>query len=186
MASLPALAPILLQYDEQAPVTAWPQRLVLTIGMVLIIGLAVWGMWRNWHKRIDRQSWVELPAMVVGFTADQVLEARYVATVTTEDWLNRIAAQGLGMPGSATVSVGAAGVLIAREGEQDIFLPTSVMQEVTSARGMAQEVYEREGLVAITWRIGDRRVTTGLRMAHPQEQLALIRAVSTMIGKAEV
>lgn len=171
-------------FTEQAPVTAWPQRLLLTVLVVALIGLAVWAMARNWRRRIARQSWVETTPVPEGFTATASFPARYVASVRTEDWLDRIAAQGLGMPGNASVEIGDDGVLVRREGANDLFLPSDALLEATVARGMAQEVYEADGLLAITWSAGGGRVTTGLRLVDPQEQLTALGAVQRMIGEA--
>jgi hypothetical protein len=172
---------------EQAPVTAWPERLGLTVAVLLVTVVAVVAMWRNWRRRAQRQQWVELPPLPgKSFTAEEEFLARYVASVTTEDWLDRIAAKGLGVPGRAEVKVGADGVLIRREGALDLFLPAQDIVEVTSAKGIAQEVYERDGIVAITWRSGGRLVTTGLRMSHSADHVAMVRAVTDLIGKAEV
>lgn len=182
-----AAADVLARYSEQAPVTAWPERLLLTVVVAGTIALSVWAMVRNWRKRIARQDWVQLPAgPPPDFAPTATYRARYVASVSTEDWLDRIAAQGLGMPGNAEVALGRTGVLIRREAEQDLFLPLAAIEEIATARGIAQEVYERDGLVAITWRSGERRVTTGLRMSRAQDHVALVDAVNGMIGKAEV
>lgn len=181
---VPPAALILAQeLTEQAPVTAWPQRLLLTVAVLGVTALAVWGMVRNWRKRAARQSWVQLPpGPPEQFAVRARFEARYVASVSTGDWLDRIAAAGLGMPGRAQVLVGDAGVLIQRDGETALYLPGGLIEEVASARGMAQEVYERDGLVAITWRSGTRSVTTGLRMAGAQDHTALLAGVRRIMG----
>ncbi len=187
MSAIVQAALLAQELTEQAPVTAWPQRLALTLLVVAVSALAVWAMWRNWRKRIARQDWVQVAAVPDGgFEPDAVYPARYVASVATEDWLDRVAAQGLGMPGRAEVAVGPPGIAIRREGEAALFLPAALIEDVSTARGMAQEVYERDGLVAVTWRSGERRITTGLRMARPEDQVALVGAVTAMIGKAEV
>lgn len=171
---------------EQAPVTALPERILLTLLVVLVIGLALWGMLRNWRKRIGRQEWVQAPEEPpAGFAAVQRFPARYVASVNTADWLDRIAARGLGMPGRAEVLLGQAGVFIDRDGEAGLYLPAGRIAEVDSARGIAQEVYERDGLVAITWRSGQRSVTTGLRMASAQDHAAFVNEVRRMIGAGQ-
>ncbi len=180
---------VLLAQDltEQAPVTAWPERLGLTAAVLLATVVAVWAMWRNWRKRIARQDWVQTyPLPGREFVPRLELSGRYVACVPTEDWLERIAANGLGMPGRADILVGADGVLIRRDGALDVFLPAGQIVEATSAKGIAQEVYERDGIVAITWRSGLRSITTGLRLPRAAEHVALLDAVSELIGKAEV
>lgn len=184
----PLLTRVLAQdYTEQAPVTAWPERLGLTAALLAVTALVVWLMWRNWRGRADRQSWVVLPTLPgKDFESDYEFLARYVASVSTEDWLDRIAVHGLGVPGRSEVLVGSTGVLLRREGALDLFLPAGDILEVTSAKGIAQEVYERDGIVAITWRSGGRSVTTGLRMPGSADHVGLIRVVSALIGKAEV
>lgn len=184
----PLRAGVLAQdFTEQAPVTAWPERLGLTVAVLAVTAIAVVAMWRNWRRRVRRQSWVELPPLPgKSFVPEQEFLARYVASVATEDWLDRIAAEGLGVPGRAEVGVASSGVLLRREGALDLFIPAVDIQEVTSAKGIAQEVYERDGIVAITWRNGGRSITTGLRMPQSSDHVALIRAVRVLIGKAEV
>lgn len=180
---IPAVTILAQELTEQAPVTAWPQRLALTAAVVAVIALAVWGMWRNWRKRIARQAWVQVPTPPEG-GLDVVASypARYVASVATGDWLDRIAAEGLGMPGRAEVLVAGTGLLVEREGERTLYLPGDVIEGVSSARGMAQEVYEQGGLVAISWRSGAGSVTTGLRMGSAQDHTALIEAVRRIMG----
>lgn len=171
---------------SSTPVTAWPERLALTLLLLAAIGGVLWGMRRNWRKRAARQDWVELPPPPPEpQPVNESFEARYVASVTTEDWLDRVAAKGLGMPGHATVSVLGDGLIIERDGEPDVYMPRTIIEEVATARGIAQEVYERDGIVAITWRSGDRRITTGLRMASADEHVALVDAVNRLIGRAE-
>lgn len=181
---IPVAATITAQeLTEQAPVTAWPARLALTAVVVALIALAVWGMWRNWRSRIARQSWVVLPPVPEsGLDARTRFPVRYVASVATRDWLDRIAAEGLGMPGRGEVLVGDTGLLIERDGERSLYLPGALIEDVASARGMAQEVYERDGLVAISWRSGTGSITTGLRMGSAEDHTALIEAVRRIMG----
>lgn len=188
MIAPPALLALLGQdYAEQAPVTNWPARIGLTVAVLVITGWAVWAMARSWRRRQARQAWVQVPPPPQGFAPAAQYPGRYVATVRTDDWLDRVAAAGLGFPGDATIGVGSAGVLVDREGAAPIFLPAARIVEVSTARGMAQEVYERDGLVAITWDGAARpeqseRITTGLRL-QPDDQVALITAVRTLIGE---
>lgn len=171
------------EITEQAPITQWPVRLALVAVVLAVIALAIWAMWRNWNKRISRQDWVVLPDVPTGFVADATYLGRYVASVRTEDWLDRIAAAGLGMPGEASIAIGKTGILITRVGEPTLFLSNAALVEVTTARGIAQEVYERDGVVALTWQSGTGQVTTGLRMADPQDQLALVAAIQNRLGE---
>jgi hypothetical protein len=175
-------------FVEQAPVTSWPTRLLLSAAVIGVIGLALWGMRRNWRRRQQRQAWLELAPAPQGFAPAAQYRGRYVATVRTDDWLDRIAAAGLGFPADATIAVGPAGLLVQRAGSEPLFLPSERLIEATTARGIAQEVYERDGLVAITWqgRSGPPqdadRVTTGLRL-QPDDQIALLTAVRSLIGE---
>ena len=45
---------------QSAPVTEWGTRILLTLGVLLVIALAVWGMRHGWRARATRQA--DLPA----------------------------------------------------------------------------------------------------------------------------
>ena len=92
--------------DRVSPsVTAWPERLALTVVMIVVILLAVLGMWWGWRARARRQSDLVAPPEFTGEvgTLLAVSEGRYLGTCRAGDWLDRIVAHGLGAPSAAAL-----------------------------------------------------------------------------------
>ena len=165
-------------------VTKVPQRLALTAVMVAVVALAVYGMWRGWRHRAARQADVpELPT--VPDDPGPVLascEGRYVGTVRSGDWLDRIVARGLGAPGRSLVAVTATGVLLDRDGAPAIFIPAAALTAVTSGKGLAGDVVERDGLAILSWRLGGVALDTAFRADRATDQLAVMAAATTLVA----
>jgi len=175
-------ASLLAQYSDQAEVTSWPARVLLTVLVLGVTAVAVLGMWRGWHRRAERQQeWVGVlpPAPEAPEHGDSA-SARYVASVRPEQWQVRITAASLGAPGNAIVYVWAQGVLLQREGENNIFLPAEAIKGTQSVRGMAQEVYERDGVLAVTWQAAGGDVITGLRFTDAADQTRIAAALNAL------
>ncbi|MDQ1247423.1 MAG: hypothetical protein QG597_1793 [Actinomycetota bacterium] len=166
-------------------VTQWPQRLLLTAVMVVVVALAVYGMWRGWRNRAARQADVpELPS--VPDATGPVLasaEGRYVGTVRAGDWLDRIVARGLGAPGRAQVEVSAAGVLFDRDGAPEIFIPASMLTAVNSGKGVAGDVVEREGFAVVSWQLGEVALDTAFRADRAADQRAVMQAAAALVAQ---
>lgn len=161
---------ILLAAQSQE-VTSWPQRLLLTGVVLAVIGLAVWGMWRSWHRRAALDLPVrELPA---DFAPDLVVAGRYVGTAPATDWMQRIVASGLGAPGNAAAQIAAAGVHLARVGEDSIFIAADQITDVELGRGVAGQVAEKDGLVLWYWTAGEDDLQTGFRPDAAQDVVEL-------------
>ena len=159
---------------QQQQVTAWPQRLILTAVVVAVTALAVWGMWRSWHKRAA----VDLPVRTApqGYVADLEIPGRYVGTAPAEDWMRRVVANGMGAPGNAVASVAAPGVLLTRQGESPLYLAADQITGVELGRGVAGQVAEKDGLVLWFWQAGDTALQTGFRPDAPQDVAHLLDA----------
>ena len=170
---------------QSAPVTEWGTRILLTVGVLLVIALAIWGMRHGWRARATRQA--DLPAPpappenLLGPEADQGVGGLYVATTTTGDLLDRIVAHGLGHRGRATLSSNDAGVLIRRVGEVDVWIPRADLRDVRLGSGQAQKAFEAGGLILITWQLGDTSVDTGFRADDPELHIATASALSALV-----
>lgn len=171
----------LLLAAEQQQVTAWPQRLVLTLVMIAVIGLAVWGMWRSWHKRAA----VELPLQTPpeDFTAHTEIVGRYLGTAPEADWMQRVVANGMGAPGNAIVNLGDAGVLLTREGEADLYIGADQIAGVEIGRGVAGQVAEKDGIVIWHWQAGDSALQSGFRPDAPEDVARLAMASQQFVGE---
>ncbi len=159
---------------QQQEVTAWPQRLLLTLAVVVVTVLAVWGMWRSWHKRA--QMPLPVPTIPPDFAADTEIRGRYLGTSPAQDWMRRVVADGMGAPGNAIANVGDAGVVLTREGEPDLYLAASQIAEVHLGRGVAGQVAEKDGLVLWFWRAGDTALQTGFRPDAAEDVVRLLQA----------
>ncbi|MEH0110854.1 hypothetical protein V6N00_14170 [Tersicoccus sp. MR15.9] len=153
---------------------------VLLVAFVLVVFSL---MRRGWRARQGRQG--DLPAPATSADLGPVLvgaEGMYVVTTSAGDWLDRVAVHGLGVRTAGTLTVHPGGVLIARRGADDLVIPASDLESVTTTSGMAGKFVERDGLLVLTWQLGPRRVDTGFRVRRAGEQEGLIEALLTLPG----
>ena len=115
------MIPALVRAAESAQVTDWGPRIALTLLVLAVIGLAIWGMRRGWLARGRRQA--DLPApptvpphVVADGPGVPAVPGMYVATTSTGDLLDRIVVHGLGNRGRADLYLRTDGVLIDRVG----------------------------------------------------------------------
>jgi hypothetical protein len=175
---------------HSAPLTHLGPRLLLTVVLLAFLVLCYWGMWRGWQARQRRQFDVpELhPVPTEPGPPRAQADGTYVVTTTAGDWLDRIAVHGLGERSEATLSVGRDGVLFARQGAPDVFIPASSLRGVRLERGMAGKFVEEGGLVVVTWQHGEgqtaRELDTGFRPRAGADRDVLVSAVSALVGAA--
>ncbi|MEZ5186867.1 MAG: hypothetical protein R2720_14080 [Candidatus Nanopelagicales bacterium] len=173
---------ILLAAESQQ-VTAWPQRLALTVVVLIVIALSVWGMYRSYQRRAA----VELPVepRPSDFVADMAVEGRYLGTSPAADWMQRVAANGMGAPGNATAAVGRAGVLMTRVGESDIFIGIDQITDVWVGRGVAGQVAEKDGVVLWNWHAGQTALQSGFRPDAADDVMHLAQASQRLLEEIE-
>lgn len=152
-------------YVEQAEVTNWPLRILLVLAMLALIALALWGMRRGWQRRGRAQA--DIPAPADEPPVDAVLTdpvpGLFAGTGVNGDWMDRVVVHDLGVRSRGTISWGPAGVWLAREGARSVFIPAGSIVGVRADRGVAGTVRSKDGMVVITWRLGDRVLDTGFR-----------------------
>ncbi|MFD6447702.1 hypothetical protein ACFWEJ_21550 [Promicromonospora sp. NPDC060204] len=121
------------------------------------------------------------------------VEAIYVSTTLHGDWLARVGAHGLGDRSHAVVTVhgggaGQAGVLVERDGTDDLWLPVSAIRSAGLAPGMAGKYVGADGLVVLTWAVPEADgvpaalVDTGLRPRRPEDRGGLVDAVRHLLA----
>ncbi|WP_369372591.1 hypothetical protein AB1046_04080 [Promicromonospora sp. Populi] len=134
------------------------------------------------------------------------VEAVYVSTTLHGDWLARVGAHGLGDRSSALVSVHDSdpgqysdpghdgsgregGVLVERDGADELWLPVDTIRSAGLAPGMAGKYVGADGLVVVTWAVPEADdvdaalVDTGLRTRRPQDREALVDAVRNLLAQ---
>jgi hypothetical protein len=152
-------------YIEQAQVTNWPARVVLVVVVLALIALALWGMRRGWRNRSSRQA--DMPAPLE--TAPESVrlgastEGLFAGTGVHGDWMDRIVVFDLGVRSRAAVSWGPDGIWFDRVGARSLFIPAEAVSAVRADRGVAGTVRSKDGMVVITWGLGDRVLDTGFR-----------------------
>ncbi|NHC45995.1 hypothetical protein G9H72_12115 [Motilibacter sp. K478] len=153
--------------------------------MLAALALGYLLLWRGWRKRGARQSDVPALPQVPEAVARGAVRARgegtYVVTTTAGDWLDRIVPHGLGVRSLAHMIVSDAGVLFARVGAPDVFVPTAALRGGRLERGMAGKFVEEGGLVVVTWEHGTRQLDTGFRPRAAADRDALLAAVQGLV-----
>jgi hypothetical protein len=154
--------------------------------LMLVAAPVLWGlMWLGWRARGRRQAGLpappEPPETLTGDVLDGV-DATYVSTTTAGQYLDRVVAHGLGVRSAAVVRVATGGVLVERTGAPDVWIPTASLRGARLERGMVGKFVDRDGLVVLTWRLGDAELDTGLRTRHESDRERLVDAVGAMTG----
>jgi hypothetical protein len=159
------------------------------VAVVVLAILLAWGlMYLGWKRRAARQSdVVPLPAVPDGLAErarGEGVEGSYVSTTTATDPLDRITADGLGAGGVAHVLVDEGGVMVARSGAPDVFIPATALADVR-VESMRAGKAAPHGLLVIEWRLGARSVATAFRPRDQHEREGLMRAVRALIAQQD-
>jgi hypothetical protein len=173
-------------YTAPQHVTRWGLRIALTVTVLIVIVLALFGMRRGWKNKAKRQDAIPAPATIPADGPPVLgagVEGTYLASTTADQWLDRIVVHSFGVPSKAVVTVRADGIAWEREGEPDFFIAKSDLSAVRLDRGIAGEVYEAGSVLIVTWRLGDAVLDTGFRAQQTESQIALATAIKTLLGQ---
>lgn len=157
----------------------------LAVLVLLLVVVLLWrAMFAGWRARVRRQA--DVPALPQApeellLRADAGLEATYVSTTAAGDWLDRIAARGLGVRSAARVLVDPAGVLVARTGAPDVFVPAAAVRDVRRETVRAGKAVTGGGLVVVEWLLGGRAVATAVSPRHDADRDRLVDAARALI-----
>jgi len=165
-----------------------PVWLSVTVLVVLAL-LGLWGMWHGWRSRGRRTAALvtTLPGVpdAPGDARTDDLEAVYVSSTRSGDWLDRVVAHGLGVRSPASVRVHAAGVLVARTGARDVWVPAGALTAVGTTSGQAGKFVGRDELVVLTWVPDPSTGTpldTALHVRHDDGRSAFLAAARTLLA----
>ena len=121
--------------------------------MLAVTVLAFYGMWRGWRRRV-RHGHPDLPPLPAppetgerGRVLVPAVPGLYVGTVTAEDWLDRVAAEGLSLRATGRLQVSEQGALIERDGGEPVWLPVAALRSVRIAEALAGHVMGPAGLL---------------------------------------
>ena len=113
------------------------------------------------------------------------VEGTYVSTTSAGDWLDRVAAAGLGVRSAVTAHVDARGLLLTRRGAPDVAIPSADLVVARRERGIAGKVADAGGLVVVRWRLGERELDTGLLPRYSRDLDPLVDAVNSLVSSTQ-
>lgn len=155
----------------------------VTLTTILVV-LILLGIYFGRRNRIRRQQHLavptEVPAQLLEREPIAAVEGSYVTTVLGQQLLERVTAHRLGNPSQAQIEVHSAGVVLLRSGEPNFLIPAPHITGVTTVSGIAGKFVEKNGILAITWKLDDTEVTTGLRTETISEHQQLRTALDTL------
>lgn len=140
-------------------------RVLLTLATLLLAAGIYLLMLKGWRSRQRRQADLPPPptAPEPGDVVVGAVPGLFVGTTTEHDWLDRIAVHDLSHRAAAWLTVRSTGVVIEREGLADLHLPYDVVLDASTDDALAGKVVGRDGLLVLTWWLGDRTLRSGFR-----------------------
>ncbi len=142
----------------------WVSVLIL-FGVLL---LAYLGMWRGWRRRAGRHDLpplVPVPAVADLPPAKLQGGGRYFGTTVSGDWLDRVAARGLGARSSCRLNLSTEGLDVVRLAGS-FRIPATAIRGARHDQGIAGKVVPPHGLLVVTWQHGDLLLDTGFRLTE--------------------
>ena len=157
------------------------------VGLLILLGLLLLAaMWWGWRRRVARTGADLAPGADTLGDGDGDGDARlsvpgvYVSTTSAADWLDRIAADGLGARSPVRAEVRTSGLALLRTGAPDVLIPSSELAGARRERGIAGKVTGAGGLVVVRWRRGDREFDTGIRTRFAADRDRLTQAINAI------
>ncbi|MBW4720980.1 PH-like domain-containing protein [Saccharothrix obliqua] len=141
-------------------------RVLLSLLVLAVFALCVYGMWHGWRARARRQAAVlpEFPAPPAEPGAAKLAATGvYVGTTVGDDWQDRVAVGDVGHRAEAVLKLTDSGVLVERTGASAMWLPLDAIEGARTARGLAGKVMAGDGLLVLRWRLADQTFDTGFR-----------------------
>lgn len=160
-------------------------RLIPTLIVIAVIAALFALMWLGWRARKNRQSGIpapEAPAADLKLSSPPVA-GTYVATTLAAEPLERVAVHHLGVRTTASLGISGTGVVLDRDGVPDMLIPAAALEGVRTESGMIGKFVERDGLIIITWRLGDTLVDTGFRPRHATDRTPTLTSIRQLIGE---
>jgi hypothetical protein len=143
--------------------------------LLVLLGL----MWLGWRNLKRRSSGIPAPQPIPATDAVELLRTTgmHVATTHAGRPLDRVVVPGLGFRANGDIRVTASGVELRLAGGAESFVPASSIRSVGRASWTVDRAVERDGLVVLTWTLGDTLLDTNFRVEDPA---ALVAALSTL------
>ena len=164
-----SLAIAVQEQPHSAPVTNVGPRIAFTLLTLAVIALAVFGMRRSWLAKSRKHADLPAPASTVPTGAMLLtgpFAARFAGTTINGAWLDRVVVHGLGTPRSIEIAVYNTGVWLTDSQDFGLWIDRDTIAHVRTARGLAGDVVEPDGMLIVTWSLGDRILDSGIRVTR--------------------
>lgn len=123
--------------------------------LVVAWGLIVFAMYKGWKRKAARQqAWIgELPAVPEkpGAVRLEQTTGLYIGTTFAENWQARVASETLGARADGRLTGYSSGILLEREGTEDVWIPRKSILEVRTDKRLAGKVMTEDGLLVVRW-----------------------------------
>ena len=173
---------------RSAPVTQIVPRIAFTLFTISVIALAVWGMRRSWAKKARQFAYLPAPQTQAPsglvWTAGPV-EARFGGTTTAGQWLNRVVTHNLGTPRGVTVAVSPEGLWLTDDTDFGLWLPKQDIVAVRTGRGIAGDVVEPDGMIIVSWTLGDTTLDSGIRVSRNADHEQVLGELTHLVTQLE-
>ncbi len=157
-------------------------RVLLTMGTLAFAAGFSLLMLKGWRGRQRRQGALPPPPqpaddrhVVVAATA-----GLFVGTTFTGDWMDRVAVHHLSDRATGELVLATDGVHIDRERLPELFIPYEAVKSAAIDVALAGKVVSG-GMLAITWRLGPRVLTSGFRATDHTAHRRLVEAISAQL-----
>jgi len=160
-------------------------RIIFTLAVIAIIGLAIWGMRRAWLGKAKKFSHLPAPESTVpanSIAVTDAFESRFAGSTVSGQWLNRITVHALGTPRGVVASVNSDGIFIKDDADFSLWLPKADLTAVRTGRGIAGDVVEPQGMVILTWTLGDQSIDTGLRINRNSDHEEFLKSARELVN----
>jgi len=138
--------------------------------------------WRNRERRIIINDLPELPQGAV--PTSHATHGIYVSTTLAGMPLERVVTRGLGVKSAVEVNVREDGIVLERQGAQNLFIPRASLEKVGTTSGMIGKFAAAGSILVFTWSAGGTRVDTGVHIRNDAERAALFDAASRLTQSA--
>jgi hypothetical protein len=156
------------------------RELIGTIAILLVF-VVVWRVYISVQRRkAQQQSQLQKPKPASG--GIELGDVFYASTVFGDSQLNRVWAHGLGGRGKAKLFLDQVGISLERTGEPSFLIPKQDLLGMSRVSATIDKGVERNGLLALTWKLGETVLITNLRVVNPQQRNEMEREITNTTG----
>jgi hypothetical protein len=156
------------------------RELIGTIAILLVF-VVVWRVYISVQRRkAQQQSQLQKPKPASG--GIELGDVFYASTVFGDSQLNRVWAHGLGGRGKAKLFLDQVGISLERSGEPSFLIPKQDLLGMSRVSATIDKGVERNGLLALTWKLGETVLITNLRVVSPQQRNEMEREITNATG----